>query len=71
MIAYQFYLYNKGKGYQLVGVLPERRKKSERINRESILNWGTKFFPDVDGKNCFFVGAEIEDNGGKRYFVIK
>ncbi len=29
--AYEFYLFNPFKGYELLGVLPERRKDPERI----------------------------------------
>ncbi len=40
MVAYEFYLRDgTGKEY-LIGILPERRGRPERITNDSILNWG-------------------------------
>ena len=39
MIAYEFYFRDEMKGDRLVGILPERREKRERITDESILKW--------------------------------
>ncbi len=39
MIAYEFYRRVPGGEDRLLGILPERRKKSERITPESIANW--------------------------------
>lgn len=47
MNGYEFYWHDPIKGYQMIGVLPERRQTPERITKESILTWGTKYF----GKN--------------------
>lgn len=44
MNGYEFYWHDPIKGYQRIGVLPERRKSPERITKESILRWGTKYF---------------------------
>ena len=44
MIGYELYCCDPIKGYQLIGVLPERRTDPMRINKESILNWGQKYF---------------------------
>jgi hypothetical protein len=44
MVAYEFYWHDSEKGYQLIGVLPERRKNPARINQESVLNWAKNFF---------------------------
>jgi hypothetical protein len=40
MVAYEFYWHDPIKGYQLIGVLPERRKSPGRISKKSVLNWG-------------------------------
>jgi hypothetical protein len=39
MVAYQLYLRNAIREFELVGVLPERRTSRERITDESIVNW--------------------------------
>ena len=44
MIGYEFYWHDPIKGYQLIGVLPERRRNPKRITKESVLNWGKKYF---------------------------
>ncbi len=44
MLVYELYTFNKTKGYELIGVLPERRNHSQRVTKESILNWGQKYF---------------------------
>jgi hypothetical protein len=40
MVAYEFYCRDSIKGYQIIGVLPERRKNPSRITQESVMNWG-------------------------------
>jgi hypothetical protein len=47
VVGYELYWRDPIKGYQLIGVLPERRRNPNRITKESILNWGEKYF----GKN--------------------
>jgi hypothetical protein len=44
MLAYELYAFNKTKGCELIGVLPERRGNPQRVTKESILNWGQKYF---------------------------
>jgi len=40
MVTYEVYSYDKMKGYELIGILPERRKDPKRITKESVLKWG-------------------------------
>jgi hypothetical protein len=42
MLAYELYTFNKKKGYEFVGVLPERRKNPTRITKESVISWGKR-----------------------------
>ena len=66
MVAYEFYWLDPIKGYQLIGVLPERRKNSARITQVSIINWGEKFFGKKLGiKDIFFIQVTIDENTGK------
>lgn len=39
MLAYEFYWLDRTEKAHFIGILPERRKKQERITQESILNW--------------------------------
>jgi hypothetical protein len=39
MVGYEFYWHDPINGYQLIGVLPERRRNPKRITKESVLNW--------------------------------
>ncbi len=43
MWVYELYAFHKTKGYELIGVLPERRNNGQRVTKESILNWGQKY----------------------------
>jgi len=62
MVAYEFYWLEETGGYQIIGVLPERRKSPERITQKSILNWGEKIFgKDVDAKDIFFIQVAIDE----------
>jgi len=62
MLVYELYTFNKKKGYELIGVLPERRKNPTRITKESVIRWGkTLLGNDVDGKEIFFKPIAIEN----------
>jgi len=71
MVAYEFYWHDSTGGYQIIGVLPERRKDPERITQESIMNWGERFFTkDLVVKNIFFIQVTIDDNTGRIFRPI-
>ncbi len=42
MVAYEFYWRDEAGNAHLIGILPERRKDSNRITEESIMNWVKK-----------------------------
>jgi hypothetical protein len=63
MVGYEFYWHDPIKGYQLIGVLPERRRNLKRITKESVLNWGKKYFGNNLNLNEMFF-LEVEINGG-------
>ncbi len=66
MVAYEFYWLGPIKRYQLIGVLPERRRNPKRITRASIINWGEKFFcKKLDVKDIFFIEVTIDENSGR------
>jgi hypothetical protein len=56
MIAYNFYVRNAKNNCEHIGVLPERRRNTERITDESIINWGKKYFgTNVKDNAMFFI----------------
>ncbi len=62
MTGYEIYCWRDPKGYELIGVLPERRKDPQRITKESVLNWGQKYFAiQLDPDDMYFM--EVEING--------
>jgi len=63
MVAYEFYWLDPTKGYELIGILPERRKNPERITKVSVMNWGAKSFgKDFDTKDIFALRVKIDEN---------
>ena len=62
MIAYEFYWLDPKGGYEIMGVLPERRKDSARITQESIMQWGKNIFSkDFDPKDIFYIKVNIDE----------
>jgi len=63
MVAYEFYWLDPKGGYQIIGVLPERRKNPERVTEESIMRWGKNIFGnDLNTKDIFFIQVTIDEN---------
>ena len=66
MVAYELYVYDKLKGYQLIGILPERRKDPKRITKESVLKWGRMLLGDgADNYNIIFTQITVDDTNGQ------
>jgi hypothetical protein len=62
VISYEVYWRDPIKGYQLIGVLPERRRSPKRITNESVINWGIKYL----GYNLYpyeILFVEVKING--------
>jgi hypothetical protein len=71
MLAYEIYWLDPIKGYELVGILPERRKNPKRIPEKSIINFGKKLLGDnVNVNNMLFVRRTI-DNTTEEIFRLK
>jgi hypothetical protein len=65
MEAYEFYWYNPLKGYELLGVLPERRKNSARITQKSVMGWAVNIFGDnLSTKDIYFTQVTINEHTG-------
>jgi len=66
MIAYDFYWRDPIKGYQRIGVQPERRKNPTRITQESIFNLVRALIGDnADAENIFFIKITKGENTGE------
>jgi hypothetical protein len=66
MVAYEFYWCDPIKGYQLIGVLPERRKDPTRISQESVINLARELLGDhVNADEIFFVKIIKDEITGK------
>ena len=62
MVAYEFYWLDPTGGYEIIGVLPEKRKNSARITQQSILNWARKMFgKELDTKDIFFIQVTMDE----------
>jgi hypothetical protein len=60
MMAYEFSWPDEGGKQHLIGVLPERRGKPERITNDSILNWRWNIIGDnSDVSNIYFIEVEM------------
>jgi len=65
MMAYEFYWRDEVKGYQLLGVLPERRKDPARITEKSVLGWADRFFDNkFSTQDIYFIQITINENTG-------
>ena len=61
MVAYEFYWRDRTGNEHLLGILPERRKKQERITEESIINWGRRIVIENSSvKDIFFTQIQID-----------
>ncbi len=66
MVAYEYYLRDEIKGFELIGVLPERRKDSNRVTEKSILGFGKKFWGDnVDNGDILFIRVAVDKTTGE------
>jgi hypothetical protein len=60
MVAYEFYENDGIEEFNLLGILPERRKDPLRITYESIMNWGKLIVCNfVDINNIYFIQIEV------------
>jgi hypothetical protein len=66
MVAYEYYCRNDMRGYELLGVLPERRKDVDRVTPKSIIGLGKKFWGDnVEMDNILFIRISIDKMTGE------
>ncbi len=64
MLAYEYYWKDEENRVHLLGIIPERRRRSERRTSESIWNLGKTILGDETGvSNLFFVQVMIDESG--------
>ena len=64
MLAYELYSFDKIKGFELIGVLPERRKNPKRITRDSVMSWGRMLLGDnADNRSIYFKRITLDYSG--------
>ena len=62
MVAYEFYWLDPRGGYQIIGILPERRKNSARVTQESIMRWGENILGgEFDTEDIFFIQVTMDE----------
>jgi len=72
MVTYEFYWLDPRGGYQIIGILPERRKNAERITKESVMNWGAEIFGrDFDTKDIFPIQVKIDENTDRIFRIFR
>ena len=67
MVAYEFYWRDSRDLFHLIGILPERRRKSPgRITGKSIMNWGRMVLGEnADLSKLFFAQVTINEKTGE------
>jgi len=64
MVAYEYYCSDETGRVHFIGVVPERRRKLQRITDESILNLVKTILGENAGlSNLFFVQMTIDEAG--------
>ena len=70
MVVYEFYCSDPVKEYELLGILPERRKDPRRITDASVMNWGKMLSGNNGGeKSIFYKKVTITEYTGKFFRV--
>lgn len=66
MVAYEYYWHDEIKGFELIGVLPERRKDTKRVTEASVIGFGKKFWGDhIDNGNIVFLRVTVDKTTGE------
>jgi len=64
VLAYELYTFDKIDGYELAGVLPERRKNPKRMKEDSVMNWGRILLGgNPNNKSIYFKKVTLDNNG--------
>ncbi len=61
MLIYEFYWLDSMGKSRFLGILPERRKDSIRITKESVMNWGRALLDEEEDNHKIFFKPVIID----------
>ncbi len=65
MVAYEFYYSDPVKEYELLGILPERRKDPRRKTDASVMKWGKMLLGNSgNGKSIFYKKVTLSEYTG-------
>ena len=66
MKAYEFYWRDDIRGFELVGILPERRVDPGRITEESIMRLGRRYIgEEADSGRILFIQINLNNETGE------
>lgn len=66
IVAYEFYFRHPARGYEFVGILPERRRDLKRINKDSIRRMGMRLTGKIiDSNGLSFTQVTIDRDKGR------
>lgn len=72
MLAYELYAFDKTRGFELIGVLPERRRDPKRITKDSVISWGKLLLGDnANNQNIYFKRITLDHTGRIVWFNPK
>ena len=64
MLVYELYTFDPINGYELTGVLPERRKNPKRMTEDSVLGWGRILLGgNANNKSIYFKKVTLDNDG--------
>lgn len=66
MLSYEFFCVDEIGEAHLIGIIPERRKHTERITKESVMQRGWMILGEGIDPNYFFVTQVIIDESSGR-----
>ena len=69
MLAYEIYSFDNVSGYELIGVLPERRKNPARMTKDSVMRWGRMLLGDNTDNNSIYFKRVTLDYKGRIFWV--
>jgi len=55
MLVYRVYSFDMTNGYELIGILPERRGDLMRITRESVIKWGRMLSSEINQQQKYLM----------------
>lgn len=72
MVVYELYLRDRIKEFNLIEILPERRKNPQRITQQAIMKWVKLFTGDhLNLNNIYIIQKQIQERIVTQFFKLK